>query len=177
MKKLLGVLAVSGALLLGGASAASADGYAVTPPTCEASLASVPVGDTTVITCDFDESFEGATVTFDITGPGVRTGSLAAIAFTARGTATIDKVVSSAQAVTTLTGPAAGAYTVTLSYGPSASMVVPVDVTVTDAESAALPVTGGTVPTEAIWIGAGALALGGLAVFAARARRRATTHV
>lgn len=178
MKKTLAVLAVSGALLLGGASAASAhsytaDGYTVPPPTCAAAPASIPVGETTTITCDFDDSFEGATVTFGITGPGVRSGSLAAIAFTARGTATIDKVVRSGQAATTLTGPAAGAYTVTLAYGPSAAMVLPIDVTVTAAEGAALPITGGTVPTEGIWIGAGAVALGGIAIFAARARRRA----
>lgn len=175
MKKTLGVLAVSGALLLGGAPAASGDdGYAVPPPTCAAAPASIPVGDSTVISCDFDDSFEGQTVTFGVTGPGVRSGSLATIAFTARGTATIDKVVRSGQAAASLTGPAAGAYTVTLAYGPSATMVLPIDVTVTAATgAAALPITGGTVPTEGIWIGAGALALGGIAVFAARARRRA----
>lgn len=174
MKKTLAVLAVSGALLLGGASAASADdGYAVPPPTCAAAPASIAVGETTVITCDFDDGFDGETVTFGITGPGVRSGSLAAIAFTARGTATIEKVVRAGQAATTLTGPAAGAYTVTMAYGPTATMVLPIDVTVTAAAGAALPITGGSVPTEAIWIGAGALTLGGIAVFAARARRRA----
>lgn len=175
MKKTLGVLAVSGALLLGGASAASADdGYAVPPPTCAASPASIPIGESTVITCDFDDSFEGETVTFGVSGPGVRSGSLATIAYTARGTATIDTVVRSGKAATTLTGPAAGPYTVTLTYGPTSTMVLPIDVTVTSAaDAAALPITGGTVPTEGIWIGAGALALGGIAVFAARARRRA----
>lgn len=173
MKKALAALAVSGALLLTGASAASAtDSYAVPPPTCAASPASIPVGETTVITCDFDDSFEGNTVTFGIDGPAVRSTSLARIAFTARGSAAIDKVVAAGRASTTLTAPAAGAYTVRLTYGAVASMTVPIDVTVTDAGAVAgLPITGGTVPTEAIWIGVGALALGGIAVFAAHTRR------
>ncbi|WP_396655249.1 LPXTG cell wall anchor domain-containing protein [Microbacterium aurum] len=36
-----------------------------------------------------------------------------------------------------------------------------------------LPSTGGEIPAVALWIGAGALGLGGLAVVAATARRRA----
>ena len=45
-----------------------------------------------------------------------------------------------------------------------------------DSDSGELPATGGDVPMGAIWLGIGAVGLGGIAVTAAAARRRASQN-
>lgn len=182
MKKTLTALVIAGAFVCGGAAPAFAS-YAVPAPTCSVSPASVVAGATAVVTCEYDEAFEGETVRFSVSGAGIRQGDLAMIAFAdTANTATVDRVVTNGTASTQFVTSTAGVHTVDMTYGTDGgeTLDVPVEVTVTSSAagssasgSGSLPVTGGSVPTEAVWIGVGALALGGIAVAAAVARRRA----
>ncbi|HBS76140.1 MAG TPA: sortase, partial [Microbacterium sp.] len=61
------------------------------------------------------------------------------------------------------------------------NVIATTEITVTadsdsDSDSGELPATGGDVPMGAIWLGIGAVGLGGIAVTAAAARRRASQN-
>lgn len=173
LKKTLAAAVVAGALLFGGASAASAandypaDDARVTAPTT-----AVAPGAPVVVTFDARGiSPLPAEVGFSVTGP--QGANLASIVAAATSTTSITKPVSNGTASTTFTATAPGTYTVT---GAAGGITDAVTITVAAGAAAAdpsLPATGGELSTAALWVGAGALGLGGLAVVAATARRRA----
>lgn len=164
LKKTFAAAIVAGALLFTGASAANAVVY--TPSVdVTAAPATVAVGGTTTITATFTDTAE-TSATFSVTPT---TGaSLSSIVRTAP---SVSKPIVNGTATATFTGTTAGTYTVAVVAGDLRDTVT---ITVTAAGgSAALPSTGGELPAAALWVGAGALGLGALAVVAATARRRA----
>ena len=175
IKKSLAALAVVGILTLGGASAAMADGYAAQVG-CTANPNPIAVGATSVITCTGLQP--NVTGTLTVTGPGVTGDTLSSIVFAgATGTDSVTKTTSAEGTVSVnFKGPAAGNYTVTLeSQGQTGSATVTVTAASTGGGSG-LPATGGEVPAAAIWLGVGAIGIGGIAVAAAVARRRASSE-
>lgn len=94
----------------------------------------------------------------------------------------VTKPIVNGVASANFTASAAGTYTVSVTDGDVNDTIT---LTVTAASTgggagggtggagSTLPSTGGEIPAVALWIGAGALGLGGLAVVAATARRRA----
>ena len=175
-KKALAVTAISGAMIFGGALAASAaDGYP-TEVSCTISPATLEVGDQATIGCV--GLTPGEVYTFSVTGPGITPGALSSIvAAAATGTATVDKTAdANGDASAAFTATAAGTFSFSVTGDGVA--VASVTAAVTDPNAAApgagaeLPVTGGGVSPAAIWIGVGALALGGGAIGVATVRRR-----
>jgi hypothetical protein len=171
-KKILPALIAAGLLVFGsGAAAATAAEYP-SSVTCTVSPTSVAVGGNATVTCT--GFMPNSTVSFTSTG-----GSIASLVFTAT---TATKTADASGSVSTVfTAPTtAGSYTVTASgTAPDESAVTgSATITVTAAAGggggAGLPATGGTVPAAAIWLGVGAIGIGGIAVAAAVARRRAS---
>lgn len=177
LKKTLAATVVAGALLFGGASAASAaNNYP--PVTPSGSTITVTAGATATVT--FDASGLPAidtSVNFTITGPSsVSFGSIVAAATTVTSQTTEPIVNDTATVSFTTTVP--GTYTVSAAGAQSAQSLGTVTVAVAAVASDGVPIdrlqaTGGEMSTAALWVGAGALGLGGLAVVAATARRRA----
>lgn len=173
LKKTFAAAGVAALLLLGGASAASAVSY---PPDegCTAVPATIAVGETSVITCvGLDPNVTG---TFTVSGPGVVSDTLSSVVFASTsGTSSVTKTTSATGEVSVnFRGPAAASFTVSLEAenGQSGSATVTVTDTA-DGGDEDLAGTGGTVPAAAIWLGVGAIGIGGIAVAAAVARRRA----
>lgn len=183
MKKSLAAVAVAGAIVLTGASAAHA--YPVDIE-CVANPTTVALGGSTTISCTgLNDDFDA---TFSVTGPGVQQGvtltSVAASAAT--GTASVTKPVVGGATSATFTPPTAADYAITVTQGDESFGPFTDTVTVTVVEGSAsggtggtgstggLPATGGDVPGAALWLGVGALGVGGIAVAAAAARRRAS---
>jgi hypothetical protein len=169
LKKLLTAVGLAGLIILGGSSAALADEY---PPSveCTATPPTLVVGGTTTVNCT---GLVPGEVTITATGPGVVEGDLASIVFAAAtGTVSVTKTVGADGTVSaSLTVHQAGTFVVTAT--DSQGNTVSATVTATAAGGGGLPPTGGTVPAAAIWLGVGALGLGGIAVAAAMAQRRA----
>lgn len=174
IKKALTATAVAGLLVLGGAAAAHADGY---PPEVECTVtpASITVGGSVTIACT---GFDLTTALFGVDGGD---GTVSSIVRAATAPVVVEKPITDGAASATYTAPAtAGTYTVFVAQtdGEVTEDVAEVSVTVTAATAAggggtALPATGGTVPAAAIWLGVGAVGIGGIAVAAGVARRRA----
>lgn len=178
MKKSLAAVAVAGAIVLTGASAAHA--YPVDIE-CVANPTTVALGGSTTISCTgLNDDFDA---TFSVTGPGVQQGvtltSVAASAAT--GTASVTKPVVGGATSATFTPPTAADYAITVTQGDESFGTDTVTVTVVEGSASGgtgstggLPATGGDVPGAALWLGVGALGVGGIAVAAAAARRRAS---
>lgn len=171
LKKTLAAVVVAGALLFTGASAANAD---YTPGTGPVASDPTPApGETIVITVtDIPDTVSVAT--FATTGAGATLSSIVLAASTG---SSVDKDVVDATASANFVATEPGTYTVTVT-GDDGTDLGSVDITVAAAggDDDELPSTGGTVPAVALWVGAGALGLGGLAVVAATARRRASQN-
>lgn len=175
LKKTLAAVGIAGFLVLG----ASAPAFAYYPPEvdCTATPASIAPGATSTIVCT---GFTEAVAYFGVEAPA---GTLSSIVLASGGGADIvEKPVSDGSATATFTGPAVTAsttYTVLVAQGDEDGKFVEdvgeVVVTVAPASTGGggLPPTGGEVPAAAIWLGVGAIGIGGIAVAAAVARRRA----
>jgi len=168
LKKTLAAVVVAGALLFTGASAANAD---YTPDDNVTVSDSTPApGQTIVIT--ITGIADGIPwVTFSTTDAGVTLSSIVPTAVTS----SVQKDVVDGTASANFVAAEPGNYTVTVT-DPDGNVLETVGITVAAAgagDDDELPSTGGTVPAVALWVGAGALGLGGLAVVAGTARRRA----
>ena len=167
-KKTFAAIAVAGLLVLGGAGAASAD-YTPDPPTVVVSDTTPAVGQTITITFNnLNVPFVRITVT---PGQGVTLASLVHAA----GSGGVEKQVVNGSASVQFTASQTGTYVVTATDGEG-NVVATQTLTVGTAAaggSGQLPATGGEVPGAMIWLGVGAIGLGGIAVAAAVARRRA----
>ncbi|MCR2784794.1 MULTISPECIES: hypothetical protein [unclassified Microbacterium] len=178
LKRIASVIGISGALIIMTAGAAVAQTY---PPdvTCEVQDPTISPGQSTVVECGGDGTIEpGTSAVFTVSGPGVSTGTLSAV-FAAVGTTQVTKTASGSGILSaTFTAPQVTeteTYTVSVS-DTAGTFAATASITVTGATAAegggGLPGTGGTVPTALIWVGAGALGIGGVALTAALARRR-----
>lgn len=174
LTRILTTTAIAAAIILAGPVAANAENRYPPENACTASPTSIGQGDTSVITCEPDTFGSEVDVQLTVTGPGVQPGTIAFISFAAATqTTTIVKTSAADGSVSaTFTAPtaASGTYIITAA---DADVSRSASVTVTAASAAALPSTGGTVPVAALWIGIGAIGIGGIAVAAAAARRRA----
>lgn len=175
-KKTFAAAVVAGALLFTGASAATAATEAPYPPdksNVTVSPSSVVVGAKATITATVPENYTN--VIFETRG----SATLSSIVAAAASGSTVTKTPVGGVATASFSATAPGTYEVFVSGGTgnSGGEVGSVTITVTAAAAAgtnpALPSTGGEIPAAALWIGAGALGLGALAVVAATARRRA----
>ena len=168
-KKTFAAIAVAGLLVLGGAGAASAD-YTPDPPTVVVSDTTPAVGQTITITFNnLNVPFVRITVT---PGQGVTLASLVHAA----GSGGVEKQVVDGSASVQFTASQTGTYVVTAVDGEGnvvATQTITVGTAAAGGGSAQLPATGGEVPGAFIWLGVGAIGLGGIAVAAAVARRRA----
>ncbi|NYF15545.1 hypothetical protein HDC37_000357 [Microbacterium sp. AK009] len=180
IKKTLTGIGIAGLLVLGSSAAAMADGYASDVETTAGDVTLTP-GQATVITA---QNVDG-TVTFSTSGAGVSENTLTSIAFAA--VVTSDDAIKQADenrtAQATFTAPTAGGtYRIDITDGDGDTDSI--TVTVASASSGGAGGTGGTlpatgsdaVPAAAIWLGAGAVGLGGIAITAAVARRRAAAN-
>ncbi|WP_248240073.1 hypothetical protein [Microbacterium kunmingense] len=177
IKKTLTAVGIAGFIVLAGASAANAD-YASEVEATVADPTVVP-GQATIITAT---NVDGTT-TFATSGPGVTENTLTSISFAAVAADTAVKEAGDDRtAQATFTAPTAGGtYTVRITDADGDTQSVTLTVAAADSGSGgtggtggSLPATGGdAVPAAAIWLGAGAVGLGGIAVTAAVARRRA----
>lgn len=171
IKKTLAAAVVAGALLFAGASAANAEEYP-SEVTVTAAQSTLTVGGSTTITATF-ENTESGTATFSVSPTS---GATLSSLVKAAAPGAVSKPINEAGVATAnFTASAAGTYTVTATDGAATNTVT---ITVAAAGAGAgggstLPSTGGEIPAAALWVGAGALGLGGLAVVAAAARRRA----
>lgn len=178
IKKTLTAVGIAGFIVLAGASAANAD-YASEVETTVGDPTLVP-GQATIITAT---NVDGTT-TFATSGPGVTENTLTSISFAAVAADTAVKEAGDDRtAEATFTAPTAGGtYTIAITDadGDSQSVTITVAAASTGAAGGtggSLPATGGdAVPAAAIWLGAGAVGLGGIAITAAVARRRAAAN-
>ncbi len=174
LKKVLVSVALLGVLILGGASAASAAGNGYPPVVgCTANPNPIVVGQTSVITCTGLQP--NVTGTLTVTGPRVNSGTLSSVALAATSSDSVTKTTTAAGTVSVeFHAPAPGGFAVSLEAenGQTGSTTVTVAAPASGSSSG-LPTTGGTLPAAAIWLGLGAIGLGGIAVAAAIARRRA----
>jgi hypothetical protein len=172
IKKALSAAAVAGLLVLGGAAAAHADGYVPTV-TCTVTPTPVTVGATATISCT------GFTLDTALFGVATGDGTVSSIVRAAGSGTVVEKPVADGSASASYTAPTApGTYTVLVAQtdGETTQDVAEVSVTVAAASgggTGVLPVTGSTIPAAAIWLGVGAVGIGGIAVAAGVARRRA----
>ncbi|MFE5407261.1 LPXTG cell wall anchor domain-containing protein [Microbacterium sp. NPDC056569] len=172
-KKAFAAIAVAGLLVLGGAGAASAD-YP-SDVTVTAGSATITVGGSTAVTASGLGDLQ--TVFFAVSGG--TGGSLSSIVLASGGGSTVEKSVTDGSATATFTASAVGTYNVSVSDGETTIGQTTITVTAAGTStggsggSGELPATGGTVPAAFVWLGVGAIGLGGIAVAAAVARRRA----
>jgi hypothetical protein len=171
LKKTLAAAAFAAVLVLGGASAASAD-YTPDPPTVVVSDTTPAVGQTITITFNnLNVPFVRITVN---PGQGV---TLASVVRTAA-SGGVEKQVVNGSASAQFTASTAGTYTV--SAADASGNVVgsqTLSVGTSSSGGSSLPATGGgDVPAAVIWLGVGAVGIGGIAVAAAVARRRAAVN-
>ena len=164
-KKVLSVVGITAALVFGSAAAATA--YPAEAPVVASDTTLTPGQSVTITANDLGNY---ATVTFSANG-----GTLASIV-AASGTGTsVEKTVVNGSASATFTAPSTpGTFVVTVT-APGGEVLGSVTLTVAAAAGGGggLPATGGSVPAAMIWAGVGALGLGGIAVAAVAARRRA----
>ncbi|MCC2034070.1 LPXTG cell wall anchor domain-containing protein [Microbacterium allomyrinae] len=172
-KKTLSVVGIAAALILGSAAAATA--YTIPPGGLEASDTTIAPGETITLTVN---DIEGETsATFTATGGP---STLASIVLASSTSSSVTKTVADGSASASFTPQAAGEYTVTATGGfgtEFGSVVITVTAPAAAGGTGTLPSTGGSVPAAAIWFGAGALGLGGIAVAAGVARKRASSKV
>lgn len=181
LKRIVSVIGISGALMFLGAGAATADTY---PPdvTCTVQAPTITPGQSTVIECGGDGTVPaGTTAVYTVSGAGVSASSLSSV-FAAVGTAQVTKTADGNGTLSaTFTAPqVTGTHNYTISVADTAgTFAATASITVngpSGGEGAAgggLSTTGGTVPAALIWGGIGALGIGGIAIAAALARRRA----
>ncbi|KRA25708.1 hypothetical protein ASD65_15715 [Microbacterium sp. Root61] len=172
LKKTFAALAVAGLLVLGAASAASAATYPVDNGTGSGSAVLAP-GASTPITISGLEGYDQ--VIFTSTG-----GTLSSIVMAAAGSS-VTKPVVNGSATANFVANTPGSFTINVTAPdgtPLGSTTVTVAAPGTTAPGAGggLPATGGTVPAAAVWLGVGAIGIGGIAVAAAVARRRAAAN-
>ena len=170
-KKALATIAVAGLLVLGGAGAALADYPSDAPVT--AGDTTLTVGQSTTITAN--DLGDYTSVTFSVSPAGAALSSIVLASGTG---SSVEKPVVNGSASATFTANAPGSYVVTVSGEGETLGSVTMSVAAAPSGSGAggsgeLPATGGTVPAAFIWLGVGAIGLGGIAVAAAVARRRA----
>ncbi|MGQ3200771.1 MAG: hypothetical protein ACT6TF_12695, partial [Microbacterium aurantiacum] len=179
LKKTAAALAVAGVIALGSATPAFA--YPVDPEAgCTVSPAAFTAGTPSVISC---VGLPAGPTTFTVVGPGVVPGVLASVASAAAsGSASVTKDASAEGTVSaTFTPPQTASYSITVVDAEGntvASETLPAASgtgTGGSASGGGLAVTGGSVAGEVVWLGVGALGLGGIAVAAAVARRRAAS--
>lgn len=171
IKKTLAAAIVAGALVFTGASAANATTY---PPSIAVTADDITIaaGETTTVRATFVGIEDGVTVNFTTSVPA--TSTLASIVKAAP--AGTPKQIAGGKAAAAFTATAPGSYDVTASVEGAAPKTVTIVVAAAGAPAAGpktLESTGGEISAAALWVGAGALGLGGLAVVAATARRRA----
>lgn len=183
IKKALTALAVAGALVFAGSAAANA--YTVPPPPIVGDTTLAP-GVPTTITITGLEDYDQ--VVFSVAGGA----TLASLVHTATATVSVTKPVSNGTASAIFSSDVAGTFVVNVSDTAGnliTSVTLAVDPSFADTGSGGsggvvggsggasgvggLPATGGDVPVAAIWLGVGAVGIGGIAVVAAVARRRA----
>ncbi len=179
LKKTAAALAVAGVIALGSATPAFA--YPVDPEAgCTVSPAAFTAGTPSVISC---VGLPAGPTTFTVAGPGVVPGVIASVASaSASGSASVTKDASAeGTASATFTPPQTASYSITVVDAEGntvASETLPAASgtgTGGSASGGGLAVTGGSVAGEVVWLGVGALGLGGIAVAAAVARRRAAS--
>lgn len=179
LKKTAAALAVAGVIALGSASPAFA--YPVDPEAgCTVSPAAFTAGTPSVISC---VGLPAGPTTFTVAGPGVGPGVIASVASAAAsGSASVTKDASAEGTVSaTFTPPQTASYSITVVDAEGATVAsetLPAASgtgTGGSASGGGLAVTGGSVAGEVVWLGVGALGLGGIAVAAAVARRRAAS--
>lgn len=179
IKKTLTAVGIAGFIVFAGASAANAD-YTSDVDATVGDPTLVP-GQATVITAT---NVDGTT-TFATSGPGVTENTLTSISFAAAvGSDTAVKEAGDDRtAQATFTAPTAGGtYTIQIEDADGDTQSVTLTVAAAGSGGAGgaggtLPATGSNaVPAAAIWLGAGAVGLGGIAVTAAVARRRAAAN-
>ncbi|MEJ1156010.1 hypothetical protein [Microbacterium marmarense] len=181
MKKSLTALAIAGALVFSGAAATSAAAY--TPSTDYGASTSVIVPGS-VVTFTFGDlaAFNGQTLSFVLTGENASGATLASMVFTSTTSASVDKTVVDGSVAVDVTVASEGSYTLT-GYDADGNAVAVASFATSSAAAGgtdgedALPATGGDAPLGALWLGAGALGLGGIAVAAGVARRRSASQV
>lgn len=175
IKKTLAAAIVAGALVFTGASAANADEYTPGEGVCTVAPPTHALGGSSTISCVLPEA-AGQTATFSLSDPTVGTVSSivrAAPALTEKTVGTDGSVAA------TFTGTKVGTHEVIFAVNQGEGLYTePIEITVTAAAAPGegpkvLDATGGEISAAALWVGAGALGLGGLAVVAATARRRA----
>lgn len=179
LKKTAAALAVAGVIALGSATPAFA--YPVDPEAgCTVSPASFTAGTPSVISC---VGLPAGPTTFTVAGPGVTPGVIASVASaSASASASVTKTAGEDGAVSaTFTPPQTASYSITVVDADGATVAsetLPASSgtgTGGSASGGGLAVTGGSVAGEVVWLGVGALGLGGIAVAAAVARRRAAS--
>lgn len=181
-KKTLTVIGVSAALILGGSAAASADTYPVPPGGVEATDTTIAPGETVTLTVN---EIQGETsATFTASGGS---STLASVVFASAGGSSVTKSVVGGSTSAAFTPLSEGDHTIVVVGGSGAtlaSIVISVDESFRGGAaggtgsggtggSGGLAITGSDVPVTALWFGAGALGLGGIAVAAGVARKRA----
>lgn len=121
----------------------------------------------------------GGTVAFEVSGAGA---SLASIVRTAASSRVLKTVVDGS-ATATFTSNTEGSFTVSLIKPPNqviatrtVVVAIPADASGTGGSSGGLPATGGALPAAVVWLGVGAVGVGGIALAAGLARRRANTQ-
>lgn len=170
LKKSLTAMGIAGLFILGGFSTAQAYPSDVPVTAGDATLAP---GQSTVITAS---DVDGG-VTFSTSGPGVTAGTLSSIAFiAATGSSSVVKPANADRvAAATFTAPSVGGtFRIQIVDADGDTGMVTITVVAAEASGAdGLPPTGGTLSAAAIWLGIGVMGIGGIAVAAAIARRRA----
>lgn len=173
IKKALTALAIAGALVFAGSAAANA--YPVAPPPVVGDTTLAPGVSTTITVTgleDFDE------VVFSVSGGA----TVASLVHASTAVSSVTKTVVNGSASAQFSSTVEGTFVVNIS-DTSGNLITSVTIAVDDAFASAsaggvggtggLPATGGDVPVAAIWLGVGAVGIGGIAVVAAVARRRA----
>lgn len=187
-KKFLAAAGVAGLLVLGTAAAANAD-YASEVDLTAQDATPAP-GQSTVLTAT---GLVDGPVIFGTEGAGVEPNTLSSIAFAAEfPTSVVEKTAVDGVATATFTAPQTpGEYLVTVFDSEQNSAQITITVAAATGATpgtgggsgggtgtgGSLPATGGdAIPAAAIWLGAGAVGLGGIAITAAVARRRAAAN-
>lgn len=175
IKKTLTTVGIAGLLIFGASTAANAAAY---PPVVDGTTSATVVapGQPATIGFAFPGYEDGTTVTFVVTGENVSGVTLASIVSTAVSSKSIDKTIAGGSASVQFASSTGGTFTVTpfidgRQVGNAVSVTV--DASSGSASGPALPATGSEVPAAALWLGVGAVGIGGIAIAAGVARRRA----
>lgn len=179
MKKTLTSLALAGLIVAGGASAATAAEYPDDAPDITISDVTPVPGQSVTLSVQVPDGVTEVTFTVN----GAPAGStLTSMVFASAATVDLSVVKpvvnNTASAVFTPAGP--GNFTAVV----TGEGMAPISIGIAVAAAApapgenpgGLPATGADVPAGVIWAGVGALGLGGIAVAAAAARRRASVN-